>query len=162
MVTVDTFLSLARQLVRRVHPTIRAAVAAEVRAPDTKIDGSFVTETDRFVEEFFTREFQNAFPTVPVVGEEAAADAHLNNPTNAREYYSQVLSAPQQIIMDPIDGTKNFVEGRPEFCVAVALTKRTGDGIWPEAGLVAIPVLEGCTGATTRGSFRRILRVARW
>jgi fructose-1,6-bisphosphatase/inositol monophosphatase family enzyme len=140
MVTVETFLSLARQLVRQVHPTICAAVAADSRSPDTKTDGSFVTETDRFVEELFTREFQKAFPAVPVVGEEAAADVHLNNAARAHEYYTQVLSAPQQIIMDPIDGTKNFVEGRPEFCVAVALTKRTGDGIWPEAGLVAIPV----------------------
>jgi fructose-1,6-bisphosphatase/inositol monophosphatase family enzyme len=140
MVTVDAFLLLARQLVRQAYPTICAAVAAESRAPDTKVDGSFVTETDRFVEDLFTQEFEKAFPAIPVIGEEAAADAHHESGTDARQYYAKILSAAQQIIMDPIDGTKNFVEGRPEFCVAIALTKRLGNGIWPEAGLVAIPV----------------------
>lgn len=140
MVTVEAFLSLARTLVRQAYPTIRAAVAADCRAPDTKVDGSFVTETDRFVEELFTREFEKTFPSIPVIGEEAAADAHRTTGTDARRYYATILGAPQQIIMDPIDGTKNFVEGRAEFCVAVALTKRQENGIWPEAGLVAIPV----------------------
>jgi len=86
VVTVEAFLSLARHLVRQAYPTIRVAVADESRAPDTKVDGSFVTETDRFVEELFTREFEKAFPSIPVVGEEAAADAHLSSGTDARQY----------------------------------------------------------------------------
>lgn len=150
MVGVEAFTSLARALVRRVQPTILSAVAADSRAPVTKVDGSFVTETDRFVEELFTREFERAFVGTPVVGEEAAADVHTTGVGDAAEYYARLLGAPQQIVMDPIDGTKNFVEGRAEFCIAVALTKRVGMGIWPEAGLVAIPVagvMYWCDGA---------------
>lgn len=140
MIAIDTFTSLTRTLVRQVYPMIRQAVAADARPPVTKVDGSFVTETDRWVEELFTREFEKAFPATPVIGEEAAADAHEKGINDPQQYYGALMSATHHIIMDPIDGTKNFVEGRPEFCIAVALTKRVGNGVWPECGLVAIPV----------------------
>jgi fructose-1,6-bisphosphatase/inositol monophosphatase family enzyme len=44
------------------------------------------------------------------------------------------------IVVDPIDGTKNFVEGHREFCIAVALVGRVPGGVWPIAGVVAVPV----------------------
>jgi 3'(2'), 5'-bisphosphate nucleotidase len=60
----------------------------------------------------------------------------------------------QQIVIDPIDGTKNFVEGRGEFCIAAALTHSVGDGIWPVAGVVALPV-KGIMWWTDGSSVRR-------
>jgi fructose-1,6-bisphosphatase/inositol monophosphatase family enzyme len=137
---VDQFLTVARRLVRDVCPRIREAVAADSRHPKTKADGSFVTETDIAVENYFTEEFRKAFPSVPVLGEEAAADECAKGSRAPREYYADFMQSPQQIVIDPIDGTKNFVEGKAEFCIAAALTSRTPEGIWPLAGLVAIPV----------------------
>ena len=154
MITVDAFTSLARTLVRQVHPAIRNAFAADSRSPAIKADGSFVTDTDRYVEELFTREFEKALPGVPVIGEEAAAEAYQREVGDARTYYASLMTAPQQVVMDPIDGTKNFVEGRREFCVAVALTKRVGEGIWPEAGLVAIPVAGVMYWCSDKGVFQ--------
>lgn len=106
----------------------------------TKSDGSFVTETDHAVEEIFTREFELAFPGVPVLGEERVAVAQAQGVNDAMEHYATFMTTAEQIVMDPIDGTKNFVEGRSEFCIAAALTRRSGTGIWPQAGLVAVPM----------------------
>lgn len=139
-VEATTFLTLTRELIRRVHPTILKAVSAESRAPKIKSDGSLVTETDHAVEAFLTAEFERSFSGVPVLGEERAADIGSRGEIDPVAYYSTFMRAPQHIIMDPVDGTKNFVEGRPEFCVAIALTKRVGDGVWPHVGVVAVPV----------------------
>lgn len=137
---VDQFLSVARRLVRDVHRRIIDAVAADSRNPSIKPDGSLVTETDIAVENYFTAELGKAFPLIPVLGEEAAADAYSRYGGESPRYYEEFMAAPRQIVLDPIDGTKNFVEGKAEFCIAAALTTRTTGGVWPLAGLVAIPV----------------------
>jgi fructose-1,6-bisphosphatase/inositol monophosphatase family enzyme len=137
---VHDFLTVVRRLVREVHPLIINAVAADSRNPKTKSDGSFVTETDLAVESYFTCQLRIAFPSLPVLGEEGAADVWLKGMSDPNGYYAAFMQAPRQIVIDPIDGTKNFVEGKPEFCVAAALTTRTEEGIWPLAGVVAIPV----------------------
>jgi fructose-1,6-bisphosphatase/inositol monophosphatase family enzyme len=136
---VQEFLAVARRLVREVHPRIMEAVAADSRQPQTKPDGSFVTETDIAVENHCTAGFLNAFDSIPVLGEEAAADAFVKV-SDAEGYYRSFMESTRQIVIDPIDGTRNFVEGKSEFCIAAALTAPKAGGIWPLAGLVAIPV----------------------
>ena len=137
---VHQFLTCVRRLVRDVYPRVREAVAADSRNPQIKADGSFVTEIDIAVETYFTEELRKAFPSVPVLGEEAAAEESAKGATEPYRYYSAFMQSHLQIVIDPIDGTKNFVEGKAEFCVAAALTSRTFGGIWPVAGLVAVPV----------------------
>lgn len=137
---VAQFLTCARRLVRDVYPRVREAVAADSREPQIKADGSFVTEIDIAVETYFTEELRKAFPSVPVLGEEAAAEESVKGVTEPHRYYAAFMQSPHQIVIDPIDGTKNFVEGKAEFCIAAALTSRISGGIWPVAGLVAVPV----------------------
>ncbi len=133
------FVERVRQLVREVFPLVLRAVAAASREASEKADGSLVTETDCAVEAHFTAALERWFPGVPVLGEEMAASAREVAHGDPSRYYSAFMSSPYQIIIDPIDGTKNFVEGRREFCIAAALTRRVGDGIWPVAGVVAVP-----------------------
>jgi fructose-1,6-bisphosphatase/inositol monophosphatase family enzyme len=135
----DHFVSVARELVRELCPPILESFRSDSRIPTKKIDGSFVTETDYLVERRFIEVLTNAFPGVALLGEEMAASACASSRGDVRGYYASVMASPQHIIIDPIDGTRNFVEGREPFCVAVALTKRVREGIWPEAGVVAIP-----------------------
>lgn len=136
---IDEFVSTVRRLVRDVHPTIMDAVNAVSRDASEKKDGSLVTETDRAVEEYFTRELQSAWPTIPVLGEERVSDHDFSHEEPGR-YYSKFMASDNQIIIDPIDGTKNFVEGRQQFCIAAALTARVDGGIWPICGVVGVPV----------------------
>ncbi len=133
------FVLRVRQLVREVFPMVLQAVAAASREASAKADGSLVTETDCAVEAHFVRALQQVFPEVPVLGEEMSAAAHTSAQGDAQSYYANFMSSPYQIIIDPIDGTKNFVEGRREFCIAAALTTRIDNGIWPIAGVVAVP-----------------------
>ena len=135
----EDFVSRVRGLVREVFPMVLQAVSAATRESSAKADGSLVTETDCAVEAHFVAALKRSFPDVPVLGEEMSAAAPVEAHGDAISYYKNFMSSPYQIIIDPIDGTKNFIEGRREFCIAAALTERVGDGIWPIAGVVAVP-----------------------
>lgn len=134
------FVSHTRHLVREVMPIILEAVAAESRHPSRKSDGTFVTAIDTAVEERFIKALRGALPDIPILGEEEASHSPIEARDGAYDYYASFMTAPCQIVIDPIDGTRNFVEGKREFCIAAALTCAVGEGIWPVAGVVAIPV----------------------
>jgi fructose-1,6-bisphosphatase/inositol monophosphatase family enzyme len=119
---------------------ILEAVAAESRYPSRKSDGSLVTAVDTAVEERFIKALRAVLPDTPILGEEEASRAPIEARDGAYHYYASFMTAPRQVVIDPIDGTRNFVEGKREFCVAAALTLSDGGGIWPIAGVVAIPI----------------------
>ncbi|KAL7720362.1 Inositol-1-monophosphatase [Entamoeba marina] len=92
------------------NPTVpTTAIFEEVKTVENKscsID--WVTETDKAVETYLIQSLKASFPTHKFVGEETTSS-------------SEVTSAPTWII-DPIDGTTNFVHGIPMCCVSVALS----------------------------------------
>jgi fructose-1,6-bisphosphatase/inositol monophosphatase family enzyme len=133
------------------------AVGAVSREASTKRDGSFVTATDCAVEEYFTAELQAAWPDIPVLGEERVSQHDLSGEEPHR-YYQKFMQSPFQIIIDPIDGTRNFIEGKREFCVAAALTHRVGEGIWPICSVVAVPVRGVMYFCDSRGVFSEEIR----
>ncbi len=70
-----------------------------------------VTVVDREVENFLTEALTKLAPGVPVVGEEAA---HADK--SVLDHLSQ-----QCWIIDPLDGTANFAEGKEPFGIIIAL-----------------------------------------
>ncbi len=90
--------------------------------PSEKPDRSFVTEADKAVEDFLRTELAKHFPGVEVLGEEI----------------EQGVKKDVAWVVDPIDGTANFVAGVPIWAVAVGLVK---DGT-PTMGAVYYPVFE--------------------
>jgi fructose-1,6-bisphosphatase/inositol monophosphatase family enzyme len=136
----DSFVTAVRRLVREVMPIVLKAVAAESRAAIRKDDGTFVTETDIAVERLLCGELHRLFPSIPILGEEGVTVPDGGRGVDPRAFYTTFLGAPSHIILDPIDGTKNFIDGGKPFCVAVALTRAVGDGVWPIAGVVALPL----------------------
>jgi fructose-1,6-bisphosphatase/inositol monophosphatase family enzyme len=111
-----------------IRPRFRAL------APDQiflKGPGDYVTVADRQAEVELTRALNQAFPDALVVGEEAAAD----QPDLARG-----LERPEHVfVVDPVDGTGNFVRGDPDYAVMVGELRHgqaTRGWIWqPEHGL---------------------------
>ena len=89
----------------------------------TKPDLTPVTDADRSVEADLRRALANARPHDAVVGE---------------EYGGTTEFAGRQWVIDPIDGTKNFVRGVPVWATLVALLE---DGV-PVAGVVSAPALQ--------------------
>lgn len=106
-----------------VAPRFRDLVAGEV---GEKGPGDVVTVVDRAAEEVLTAELAGIAPGVPVVGEEAASeDAGLLG----------LLGSPLAFVVDPLDGTRAFVEGSPDYAVMVGLL---ADGV-PVAGWICLP-----------------------
>ena len=91
---------------------------------ETKPDLTPVTESDRAVEEALRRQIAQKRPGEAVLGEEFGLDA--SGPTPAVRW-----------IIDPIDGTKNYVRGIPVWATLVAIER---DGAIA-AGMASAPAL---------------------
>lgn len=90
-----------------------------------KADGSPVTLADKEAEDYITKALLDLVPEVPVVGEETASGHGYN--LSAQDYFW---------LVDPLDGTREFVKGGPEFTVNIALIYK-GE---PIMGVVYAPV----------------------
>ena len=88
---------------------------------DTKPDLTPVTDADRAVEEQLRITLSRARTRDAVMGEEFGTTGH----------------GPRRWVLDPIDGTKNFVRGVPVWATLIALF----DGDEPVVGLVSAPAL---------------------
>lgn len=105
------------QLMRRtaaqaILPRFRTLHANEI---DEKSPGELVTAADREAEALLTAGLLALLPGSAVLGEEAAS---------AQPDSVQRLSGQADLwVVDPLDGTANFVEGKPTFSVMVALMR---------------------------------------
>jgi 3'(2'), 5'-bisphosphate nucleotidase len=90
-----------------------------------KADGSPVTDADEAAEAAIREGLSRLTPAVPIVSEE---QAEREKPTvTARDYY----------LVDPLDGTREFIAGRDEYTVNIALMS---DGT-PVLGVIVAPAL---------------------
>lgn len=90
----------------------------------SKSDASPVTEADERADKIIAAGLAKAFPEIPAVTEEQAA--------------SHSISAPVFFLVDPLDGTKEFVQRRGDFTVNIALIE---NGV-PTRGVVYAPAKE--------------------
>lgn len=93
---------------------------------DAKGDGSPVTLADQKAEEFIEQALTDITPDIPMVGEEAVSEGRIPD-LSQTEYYWMV---------DPLDGTKEFISGSGDYTVNIALIKRDK----PVLGVVYAPV----------------------
>ncbi|MHA6624381.1 inositol monophosphatase family protein [Pseudonocardia sichuanensis] len=82
----------------------------------------WVTDTDRTLERHTRRVLAAEFPEIPVVGEEYGAD-------------HGALAARYRWVVDPVDGTANYVAGFPWCAYSLALVDAAG----PVVGVIADP-----------------------
>ena len=87
----------------------------EIEKKSTNID--FATDTDRENERLIFDKLRNSFPDHILIGEESvsAANANVNDVTS-----KITLTDSPTWIVDPIDGTTNFVHSFPFTCVSIA------------------------------------------
>jgi len=105
--------------------TVRQAseLALQLRgrvAPDIKPDNTLVTAADREIEAFLQEKLAQLAPGFSFLGEETGLTGDADAPC---------------WIIDPIDGTTNFVRGIPLWCISVGLVHR-GAAIF---GVLAVP-----------------------
>lgn len=116
-------LDALTDIVARAAAVTLATSFSEV-AHRTKTDLSPVTAADEASEALIVAGLAELLPGVPVIAEEEAAAHRL--PASIE---------PSFIIVDPLDGTREFLAGRDEFTVNVGIVT---NGV-PVAGLVAAP-----------------------
>ncbi|MFI6012319.1 inositol monophosphatase family protein [Streptomyces sp. NPDC051243] len=121
--TIDEFLA---QHAADVEEAVRKAAAAEIMPRFRQLAAhevdqksgphDLVTDADRLAEQHLTEALGALLPGSVVVGEEAV---HANPVT----YEALQGDAPVWIV-DPVDGTRQFVHGEDGFCTLVALARR--------------------------------------
>ncbi|BBU23743.1 histidinol-phosphatase [Mycobacterium xenopi] len=115
-------LALALMLADRADAVTIARFGALDLRIDTKPDLTPVTDADRAVESEVREALQAKRPDDDIVGE---------------EFGGATAFSGRQWIIDPIDGTKNFVRGVPVWASLIALLD---DGV-PTVGVVSAPAL---------------------
>lgn len=94
---------------------------------ETKSDGSLLTEADRRSHQVIVEQLRNGYEGVPILSEEGS-----EIPYAVRENWSIFF------LVDPLDGTKEFINKNGEFTVNIALVE---DG-YPVMGVIYAPVLD--------------------
>ncbi len=103
-----------------------AAILAVRRAGahvEWKADSSPVTEADRAAEAVIAAALAEIAPGVPVIAEEAAYEGRV--PATGAAFF----------LVDPLDGTKEFVKGGNDFTVNIGLIRNSA----PVLGVIYLP-----------------------
>jgi 3'(2'), 5'-bisphosphate nucleotidase len=104
---------------RLILPLWRSGLAVSHKA-----DASPVTEADQKAEALILLALAKRFPDIPVISEE-----------DASEFGTPDQIGPRFFLVDPLDGTKAFVRGDPNFTVNIGLIENGR----PVAGAVSAP-----------------------
>ncbi len=142
--------SAAHRDLASLLPEVRRLVAAastailEVYAGghdvEYKADDSPITRADRAAHEILSTGLRALTPHIPVLSEESAEE----HAADVRRHWDELW------LVDPLDGTKEFINRNGEFTVNVALIR----GHRPVLGVVAAPVLDTVyCGAAGLGAF---------
>ncbi|WP_308517462.1 3'(2'),5'-bisphosphate nucleotidase CysQ [Sphingomonas flavescens] len=115
---VEALAEAAREAGEAIQQIVRRGFDVE-----TKADRSPVTEADRAAELIILAALARAAPGVPVIAEEEVAAGRV--PTHGDTYF----------LVDPLDGTKEFVRGGTDYTVNIGLIEHRQ----PTAGVVYAP-----------------------
>jgi inositol-phosphate phosphatase/L-galactose 1-phosphate phosphatase/histidinol-phosphatase len=115
------FIDLARRLTEVSRPILRSYYRRKLDIID-KADESPVTKADRECEAALRAAIVKAFPDHGIIGE---------------EFGSERADADYVWVLDPLDGTRAFITGRPLFGTLIALTRRGA----PILGVIDMPIL---------------------
>ena len=119
------------KLLAAITPVAEAAGAATMRfyghcGSTEKADGSPVTAADQAAEDIILPALRALTPDIPVVSEEESSQGLTPEITGERFW-----------LVDPLDGTKEFLNGNGEFTVNIALIEHG----FPVLGVVVVPAL---------------------
>jgi 3'(2'), 5'-bisphosphate nucleotidase len=121
-----------RALVEALLPAVLAAGRVEMGhfkagvEVETKSDKTPVTIADHEAEAIITEALHRIAPDIPVIAEEAVAAGHVP------------LTGDAFFLVDPLDGTRAFIKGSPEFTVNIGLIVDRQ----PVFGIIYAPALD--------------------
>lgn len=101
-------------------------VSSDVIASQSKADESPVTEADHRANALIVQGLQKAFPAIPIISEESPIPP-----------YTERKSWEKFFLVDPLDGTKEFIKKNGEFTVNIGLIE---NGV-PVLGVIVAPAI---------------------
>lgn len=107
--TTNIAVRAARQagsVLHRYHDRVDTLTVSEKQVND------FVSEVDRAAEQAIIKTIRKAFPDHAILAEESGAHTGKHS---GSEY---------QWVIDPLDGTTNYLHGMPQFSISIALLHR--------------------------------------
>lgn len=96
-------------------------------AAETKADNSPVTRADKASSRILNEGLKKLFPEIPILDEETTIPEY-----DVRKRWKQYF------LIDPLDGTKEFIKQNGEFCINLAVIKETS----PVLGWIYQPLAE--------------------
>ena len=125
--SLDRLRDIARNAGEEILQVRRVLGCSGSRVPDAKADGSPVTAADRAAHRSILESLSAWDPGIPVISEEG-----LIPPFDARRDWRRFW------LVDPLDGTKEFLAGNGEYTVNIALIEDET----PVMGVVYAPELD--------------------
>ena len=134
---LDLALHAGRRAAALIAEVRREGFTVELKGPD-----DIVTRADREADELITSALAAAFPDDAVVAEESTPKDH--------DAVADLLSAGRVWFVDPLDGTRDFAQGRDDFAVMIGLVV----GGRPVLGVIVRPTTgEALCGVVGEGAF---------
>ncbi len=143
-------LNIAIKAARRAGQIInRASNDLDLLKVASKSPNDYVTEVDRAAEAAIIETLQEAYPGYGILAEESGVFAAKSE-----------RDADFQWIIDPLDGTTNFIHGLPQYAISIALAK---EGVVEQAVVFDPNRNELFTATKGAGAFlnERRIRVSR-
>mgnify|MGYP004417261437 CR=1 FL=1 len=138
----EAMLSDLLALVGKANAAIMDIYTSNTTVVEYKADNSPLTQADKASHEIITKGLAALFPEIPVISEEGNLDENL-----------ALVKQSTYWIVDPIDGTQDFVNRTGDFCIALGLV----DGDEPVFGLVSAPTFNAVYyGGPATGSFKKV------
>nr|XP_018901317.1 PREDICTED: inositol monophosphatase 1 [Bemisia tabaci] len=136
---LDAYFDLAVKITKTGGQLIRDRIWKTKSVKTKASESDLVTETDHEIEALFIDDITKAYPNHKFIGEETTASGK-----------EVTLTDDPTWIIDPVDGTLNFVHGYPNACISVALVVNKT----LEIGIIYNPVCEMLfTARKGRGAF---------
>lgn len=119
---LDSVLAIAQQAGEHLKRFYAQSVEIQIKADETP-----VTEADLFVSQFVIDQLQQLTPNIPVLSEESCK-IPLAERSKWQEYW----------IIDPLDGTQQFINRTDQFSVIIALVQKNQSML----GVIHAPILD--------------------
>lgn len=141
MVDIQAYLQKLLHIVTEADAAVMEVYDARAAVVEMKADNTPVTQADMASHRIISEGLSRLFPDIPVVSEEGDKEANLQ----------VVRSASLWWLVDPIDGTREFLARSGHFTVCVALMESDQ----PRFGIISAPAL-GITyyGGPDMGSYK--------
>lgn len=135
---LDDLLSLTKE----ASDAIMEIYNSNTAVVEYKSDNSPLTQADKASHEIIVEGLRKLFPNIPVVSEEGSPEENR-----------ALVKSPRFWLVDPIDGTQDFINRTGDFCIAVGLVENNK----PSFGFVVAPTYNTVYyGGKKTGSFKKV------